>query len=408
MTKKHILFVDDQELVIQGIQRQLRPYREQWRLYFATSGAQALAIMAAEKIDLVVSDMMMPGMHGYELLKTVAERYPGVVRIMLSGYTDENNLKQSLEVAHQYLSKPCGAETLREALSQIFKIQDCINDPLIAGTLGDANALPSLPAIYRELNAAIADENTTTKDIADIFARDMVLSARLLQLINSPYFGLNRVVSSLTDAINLIGIKRLNNLVLSVHVKTAFPIASPELERKMEYLWQNAGRVGELARLIALAEHQREDRPDQAYLGGLLHNMGLLLFLSRGGGKTLELLARAKRHEQPITALETEIFGFNRCQAAAYVLSLWKIPPRIIEAILLHYTPNETDYDGVNALTAVHVAACLLQPANPNDYSHLFEMQLDEAYLRRLGKWERLAEWRALAEKVAEQAGGSR
>ncbi len=400
MIKKNILFVDDNENVISGIQRQLRPFRDQWQLFFARNGPQALQLMAQQAIDLIVSDMMMPEMRGDELLKIVSEQYPGTVRIILSGYADEATLKSGLEVAHQYLSKPCSSEILREAISQIFKIQDCLRNPQIIAGVGDPNHLPSLPKIYHELNTAIADENTTINDIAKIFASDMVLSAKLLQLVNSPYFGLNRVISNLTDAVNLIGLKKLNNLVLSVHVKNAFPVLNPELEFYMEHLWQDASRVADLARLIALAEHQLEDRPDQAYLGGLLHNMGLLIFLSRGGNKLKLLMEYVQNTDTPVAELEMAIFGFTRSEGAAYVLSLWKIPPRIIEAILLQNNPNDTDYNDMNGLTAVHVAACLLKPSVMSGCDRLFDMTLDTAYLQRINKFERLPSWQLLADKV--------
>lgn len=406
MIKKNILFVDDNDNVISGIQRQLRPYREQWQLFFADSGSQALRLMAQQPIDLIVSDMMMPEMRGDELLKKVSEHFPGTVRMILSGYTDEESLKCGLEVAHQYLSKPCSSEILREAIAQIFKIQACVSNPQIVAGVGDPNLQPSLPKIYHELNTAIADENTTIRDIAEIFASDMVLSAKLLQLINSPYFGLNRVISNLTDAINLIGLKKLNNLVLSVHVKNAFPVNNPVMESYMEYLWQDAGRVSELAQLIALSEHQLEDRPDQAYLGGLLHNMGLLIFLSRGGDKLKTLMGQTENTDTPVAELETAIFGFTRSEAAAYVLSLWKIPPRIIEAILLQNTPNDTDYDGVNALTSVHVASCLLKPPVMSGCNRLFDMTLDIPYLQRIRKLEHLPNWQILADKVLARHSG--
>lgn len=400
MIKKNILFVDDSELVISGIQRQLRPMRDHWQMYFAFSGAEALELLTRQPMDLIVSDMMMSQMRGDELLKQVRKLYPGTVRMILSGYADEETLKSGLEVAHQYLSKPCSPDTLREVISQIFKIQQCLNNPKIANCIGDAQNLPSLPKIYDELKKAIADENTTTHDIAQIFARDMILSAKLLHLVNSPYFGLNRVISSLNDAINLIGVKKLINLVLSVHIKNAFPVKNPDTERYMEYLWQDAGRVAELAKLIAESEQQEDDRPDQAYLGGLLHNMGLLIFLSRGGDKLDKLMSQVKYSETPVPELETAIFGFTRSEAAAYVLSLWKIPPRIIESILLQNNPGDTDYHGVNALTAVHGAACLLKPSVMKDYDRLFDMSMDLDYLQRINKLERLPEWQKLADKV--------
>ncbi len=400
MNKKNILFVDDNENVINGIQRQLRPYRDQWQLFFAKTGVQALDLMAQFPIDMIVSDMMMPAMRGDELLKIVSEKFPGTVRIILSGYADEMSLKSGLEVAHQYFSKPCTAEVLREAISQIFKIQDCLQNPRIIAEVGDPNQLPSLPKIYHQLNAAIANENTTINEISNIFASDMVLSAKLLQLINSPYFGLNRNISNLTESVNLIGLKKLNNLVLSVHVKNAFPILNSKMEDYMVCLWQDAGRVADLARLITLSENQQEDRPDQAYLGGLLHNLGLLIFLSRGGDKLRFLLEQVKNTEIPVADLELDIFGFTRSEAAAYLLSLWKIPPGIIEAILLQNRPNNTDYDDISVLTAVHVAACLLNPSVISDCDRLFDMPLNTDYLQRINKLERLPAWQLLADKV--------
>ncbi|MBL1265241.1 response regulator [Candidatus Methylomicrobium oryzae] len=404
MNKKNILFVDDDENVISGIQRQLRPYREQWQLFFANNGQQALEWMAKQPIDLIVTDMMMPEMCGDKLLKQVRERYPAAIRIVLSGHADEATLKSGLEVAHQYLSKPCSAEMLREVIAQVFKIQACVSNPRLISGIGDISQLPSLPKIYHELNAAIANENTSNRDIAEIFSRDMVLSAKLLQLVNSPYFGLNRKISSLTEAINLIGLKQLHSLILSVHVKSAFPISNPRLEHHMEYLWLDAMQVSCLARLIALAEQQSDDRPDQAYLSGLLHNLGLLIFMSHSGDKFESLLEHVKNFQTPVAELEAEVFGFNRCEAAAYVLSIWKIPPRIIEAILLQKNPNETDYNGMNALTAVHVAASLSKPPLQDDYARLFEIDLDTEYLQRINKLERLPDWQSLAAKALNQS----
>ncbi|MGD0958997.1 MAG: response regulator [Methylomonas sp.] len=403
MTIKNILFVDDNENVTTGIRRQLRPYRGEWRVFFADSAAAALELMSGQEIDLIVSDMLMPNMRGGELLKEVRRLYPATVRMILSGYSDEETLKTGLEVSHQYLCKPVSSEMLREVITQVFKIQACINNPKIIAGIGDINQLPSLPKIYHELTAAISDDKTTMQDISAIFARDMVLSAKLLQLVNSPYFGLHRKISDINEAVNLIGVKKLSNLVLSVHIKNSFAVDNPHLERYMEFLWLDSARVSDLALQIALAEEQQDDRPHQAYLGGLLHNMGLLIFLARGGEKLKMLMEQVKNTRIPVHTLETEIFGFNRCQAAAYVLSLWKIPPRVIEAILLHKTPNETEYDGVNALTAVHAASSLLKPSVMQNYDRLFEIDLDEAYLQRINKLDQLQNWRLLAEKVTAQ-----
>jgi YesN/AraC family two-component response regulator len=102
----HILFVDDELNVLQGLQRMLRVMRHEWNMAFAQSGQEALDILSKESFDVVVSDMRMPGMDGAQLLNEVMKRYPQIVRIVLSGQSDREMVLKSVRPAHQYLSKP--------------------------------------------------------------------------------------------------------------------------------------------------------------------------------------------------------------------------------------------------------------------------------------------------------------
>ena len=90
---KRILFVDDEEMVLQGLQRMLRSLRREWDMTFVESGAKALELMAEQPFDVVVSDMLMPGMTGAELLNEVMKRYPRTVRLILSGHADISRLE---------------------------------------------------------------------------------------------------------------------------------------------------------------------------------------------------------------------------------------------------------------------------------------------------------------------------
>lgn len=400
MALQNILFVDDNENIINGIKRMLRRERDKWNLFYARSGPEALDIMAQTRIDLIVTDMMMPEMQGDELLKKVALQYPSTVRIILSGYANEDALKNAINVSHQYLSKPCSSELLKETISQVFKIQSCIYNPLIIFSVGDINQLPSLPNIYQELKQEINNENSTSRSIADIFSHDIALSAKLLQLVNSPFFGLNRKISNLVEAVNLLGITQLSNLVLNTFIQESFPAVNSKHHIFLDYISSNSIRTADLAKRISLSENQTEDRPDQAYLGALLHNMGLLIFISKLPEKFDILISEIEQSDTNVTELEQQIFGFTHAEAGAYVLGLWKIPPRIIESILLQTHPDEVDYNGVNALTAVHVAAALLKPPSTHAWERLFDMELDTHYLERIGKLDQLSHWEKLAQKV--------
>ena len=124
----NILFVDDESNILQGLQRMLRPMRHDWQMYFAESGADALALLAENPIDVVISDMRMPRMDGAQLLHDIRDRYPQIVRIILSGYSEKEMIVRSVHSAHQYLMKPCDPEILRETISRACALRDLLAD----------------------------------------------------------------------------------------------------------------------------------------------------------------------------------------------------------------------------------------------------------------------------------------
>ena len=114
-----ILFVDDEPNILNGLQRMLRPMRHEWEMCFANSGAEALTLLAAKKVDVIVSDMKMPGMDGAQLLEEVSRKYPHIVRIVLSGYSEKEFTVRSNGTAHEYLAKPCDTDILKAAVNAV-------------------------------------------------------------------------------------------------------------------------------------------------------------------------------------------------------------------------------------------------------------------------------------------------
>lgn len=117
--KLSLLFVDDEPHILAALKRILRKYHENWDMFFTQSGAEALKIMESTPIDIIISDMMMPQMDGAALLKTVSEKYPKMVRIILSGYSDKNFIMKALPYTHQFLTKPCDSKNLVQCLENL-------------------------------------------------------------------------------------------------------------------------------------------------------------------------------------------------------------------------------------------------------------------------------------------------
>ena len=139
---------------------------------FAQGGAPALAVMAEKPVDVIVTDMRMPGMDGAELLAKVRATWPHVTRIVLSGHSDQEGVMRSINAAHQYLMKPCEPVLLKSIVARALKLRGLITSPSLRSVIAKLNHVPSMPGLYAEINAALADNGRSVRDIGDLVARD--------------------------------------------------------------------------------------------------------------------------------------------------------------------------------------------------------------------------------------------
>jgi CheY-like chemotaxis protein len=202
---KRIIFVDDEVRILEGLQRMLRPQRHIWEMAFAPSGQSALQMMEAAPFDVIVSDMRMPGMDGATLLRAVREKYPSVLRIILSGYTELEAALNAVPVAHQFLVKPCDQDTLQTAIERATSLNSILNNKRLESIVGSMQQLPSLPKSCIEMREVLADPDSSSHSIALLVERDPAMSAKVLQLVNSAFFGVARNISDINTAITYLG-----------------------------------------------------------------------------------------------------------------------------------------------------------------------------------------------------------
>ncbi|MBK7859271.1 MAG: response regulator [Archangiaceae bacterium] len=113
---KRVLFVDDEQAVLEGLKNQLRKHRREWEMVFVTSGRDALAQLERGPFDVLISDMRMPELDGAELLALVKVRWPQTACYVLSGYADPEARRRAMAVARAYFAKPCEIEKLEAAI----------------------------------------------------------------------------------------------------------------------------------------------------------------------------------------------------------------------------------------------------------------------------------------------------
>lgn len=399
---KRILFVDDEPNVIDGLRRMLRKERKEWDMEFAGSAPEALELLAAKPFDVIVTDLQMPGMSGAQLLEKVVELYPDMVRIVLSGHADEKSTTRAMRVVHQYLSKPTDAETLKTAVARAFGTKAIVSDDRVRAAVAKCDSLPSLPTLYFEITKAVASETSDSRTIAQVIAKDVAFSAKLLQLVNSSFFGLGRRISSIEQTVSLLGVLRIKALVLGENILKEFKIPEKFAEFSAHGFWKHASFVAEVARQISKAEGQTDDRPDQAFTAGLLHDVGKLILVSQFPDAYGQVIEETRGSQESLCDAERRLLNVTHAEVGAYLLGLWALPPRLVEAVSMHHDVSSFQYGGMCAVTAVHVANALSYEYGAAGCDVGRHPEVDTGYLQRIGLQARLPKWQEIARQVAE------
>jgi HD-like signal output (HDOD) protein len=393
---KRILFVDDEPLVLQGIQRSLRTMRAEWEIELANNGPEALATMEQAPFDVVITDMRMPGMDGAQLLDLVKAKFPRTVRIILSGQSDRETILRSVGPSHQYLSKPCDVDELKQKLIRAFALRDTLDNPRLKEALSCLKTVPSLPALYFAVTEALRSPDTSLTQIGDLIEQDMGMCAKVLQLVNSAFFGLSCQVSSPQQAVAMIGFENLRALVLSVEVFSGFGGQSTQ---DLAFLWNHSMATASFAKAIAKMQLSARGLVDDAFAAGLLHDVGRLVLASAFGGEYQQVLRRAAQPGALLAGCEEEAFGCTHNAAGAYLLGLWGLADSVVEAVAWHHQPAHAQPMAFSALIAVHAADYYENQMHANSG---FEENsaIDEGLLGQLGLQQQLGPWSQVCQEV--------
>lgn len=388
---KRVLFVDDEPLVLEGLRRMLFGMRREWDMRFAGGGNEALRMMAEAPADVVISDMRMPEMNGAQLLNEVMRRHPKAVRFVLSGYSDLEMIMQCVGGTHQFLSKPCDGETLRNVVSRALEMDAWVNNDSVKALVSKMGALPSLPSLYFEVMKELGAPETTLDRVGETIAKDPGMTAKMLQLVNSAFFGLRRQITDPTEAVLQLGLDTIKSLVLGIHVFTELkpgkngPFCA-------EALWRHSLATAGTARRIAQLERQEKRIVEESFTAGLLHDVGRLVLLANVSEQYGEVFKQAKQNEAALADAEREAFGASHEEVGGYLLGLWGLPVSLVEAAVYHRLPSRCLANTFTPLTAVHAANVLEQEeeALPGPASR---PEMDREYLTRLGLWDRAKVW---------------
>ncbi len=399
---RSVLFVDDEPRVLDGLRRVLHAQRRSWEMEFIEGGPSALERLSGRSFDVVVSDARMPGIDGAALLSRVKEMHPETVRVILSGHTDPQSSLLLAKVAHQFLTKPCDSNTIRDVIEQACALQEILGSQELRALVGAIGALPPSPRIFTRLTTAMADPDADAKGIARIVEEDPAIAAKVLQFVNSSFFAPARRLTNLQDAVAYLGMERLKSLALSVEVFRDFGAVDRTLAKQIEQVQVRSLATAELgSRIVA---DRRLVEP--TFLAGLLHDVGSLALLSRDAAHAANRAAAAESARQPIHVIEEREFGVSHAEVGGYLLGVWGLGADIVAGVTHHHHPERSGQLTLGMVASVHIANALVDETGlgSSSIASTADSAMNAEYVKSIGVTARLPEWRAM---LADLEGGS-
>jgi len=386
-----ILFVDDEPPVLNILSVAMRPMADEWETHFADSGENALKLIAKKPFDVVVSDMRMPGMNGAQLLNQILREHPRTVRIILSGYSDLREAMSCVGVAHQFLHKPCNLAELRNCIKRVTELGAQLENENLLSLAAQLSNLPTAPDLYMQMIEALESPSASSQRIADIASKDPALSAKLLQLSNSAFFGISREVNTVYEAVQLLGVGIIQSLSLAVPMFSHFdPHKCPGFP--LEQVWHHSEQTGLFARWITRESLGDALLADQAFASGVLHDIGKLVLAEQLPQKYSAILAESHSEKTPLFEIERRVLGATHADIGAYLLTLWGLPLQLVEGVAYHHEPRLYSEKGFSLVGSVHIANILERELSA--HHQIVADEIDSSYLEMAGVASKIENWR--------------
>lgn len=269
-----------------------------------------------------------------------------------------------------------------------------MSQPSLADIVSHIHSLPAMPAVALELLQTLSGSDPDVDALASRIARDQAITARVLRVANSPFYGLQMRVGSIHDAIVVLGFSAVRSLVLTSAVVTTLP-AGKCAGFSADRFWRHV--LGTAVAAQALARPLRR-KPESLFIAGLLHDIGRLVMLSanpEGFARVIQIAAERDCH---LVDVEAEIFGCDHTAVGAAIAQHWNFPADIVEALAFHHNPAQTAPGSLAAI--IHYADGIAKALDLEGAENTQMARLQPAAIDALG-----LDWQTLTAVLAETHG---
>ncbi|KAA3633381.1 MAG: HDOD domain-containing protein, partial [Calditrichaeota bacterium] len=348
-----------------------------------TQVEEASELIKSKKIDVVICETDINGKSGIEFQKFVFNSQSQIVRFLYSDTTDKELVYKSTKFIHQYITSDCKPNQFVSIIKNTIGLRELLNDRKLHEKLNSISSLPTPPDIYQKLMSELQKDDVSIRNVADVIKKDVSITAKILQIVNSAFFGMKTHVESPLHAVNLLGIDTVKSLVMTAGVFTQFSESS-DSGFTIESIYDKSVTVGATARHLANSLGMLTKQTEEALMAGMLHDVGKLIMMQYFPEELRKSVILSKEKEIPLFEAQKEIFGISDAILGAYLLSLWGLLQSILEALPLHYPPSETPVPLTNVTTAVHLAYAFTHDLSHN-INALTKSAVCQRYIEKIG-----------------------
>lgn len=211
--------------------------------------------------------------------------------------------------------------------------------------------IPTIPEIVHKVLAIIDDPDSSVSDLERVISRDQTSAAKLLKLANSAYYGFNRRVATVHQAIIVIGFNAVKSIVIGLSVFDQFHTTNATANKLLKGLWMHSLGAATVAKEIALRTSLAT--PESAFICGLLHDFGKVLFFVQGAERYLGVVQAAARQACEIRLTEQQEYGFDHADLGGWMIDRWNLPIDIVAAAREHHLPATGEIGAMSKIVCV-------------------------------------------------------
>jgi len=373
-----VLFIENERSIIKELIQNVIPLQEEWDVFFAETGDRALQILADNQIDFVFSSPSITCSNGANVLSEVKKIFPETIRFALVPNLEHNTIAQVSQFVHQFATPPYTTESLKQRVERASNLQKNLKNPALIDLVKNTTSLPSLPEIYIQIEQEAIKPDFSLQKIAALIAKDPNLTSKILQIVNSAFFGLQREISNISFALSYLGINVVKSLIFYIHLFSNFKV-TPENRKYLEQIWKHSLVVASNSFHLAQKYLTNKYEIDGAYTAGVLHDVGKFVLLNTYNyPQNIILLTEEKMIDN--YEAEMELYSCTHSDIGAYLLGLWGFPLTIIEAVSYHHNPSLLGKEQLTLATIVHIADFLYYIPRL-DVEHILNLNFEKQLL---------------------------